>query len=142
MRPEHYLVEVAPGLYQCSHCGYGPSQQGHRPFWAISSVDRSDDGSIDAINVRFDEKLDCYVMTGVGWRVTESGYKIPLSFIEGGAAILSTPQEIEDAPCPVVIRAKGKWAFPPAKPALRPMMCESALGPKEISLSASHRGKS
>lgn len=140
IRKEHKMVEVAPELFQCSHCGYGPSQGGYRSFWALSSI-VEDDYSIDAVCVRLDDALDCYVMTSVSWAVDEDGGKIENTFDEELLMYLSTAEELQKSPLPVVIKAKGKWDYPPAKPKLTPMMFSEALGEKEIALSASRRGR-
>ena len=141
IRKEHRMVEVAPELFQCPHCGYGPSQGGYRPYWALSSIDE-DKGVIDAVSVRLDEHLDCYVMTCISWAIDDAGGRIEGTFEEDLAVYISTQKEIENAPLPVIIRAKGKWDYPPAKPKLRPMMFDYLLGPKEIALAAARRGKS
>lgn len=133
IRSEHDMIEVAPSLWQCAHCGYGPNHSGYHPFWALSSIEEGD-GVIDAVCVRFDQKLDCYVMSGVSWEVDSRGAKVPLSFEENGSAVLSTEVELEESPLPIIIRAKGKWEFPPDKPKLRKGMFPSPLGLKEISL--------
>lgn len=142
IRPEHKMVEVAEGLFQCPHCGYGPSQYGHHPFWAISMVEKTPEGAMDAISVRWDSQHDYYVMSALSWCVDGAGKKITGTFAEGDSIILSTKQEIEEAPLPVIIRAKGKWDYPPAKPVLTPGMCPERLGEKEISLQSARRGRS
>ena len=142
LRPDHKLVEVAEGLLQCAHCGYGPSQYGYHAFWAISLVEESREGAIDAISVRWASQHDYYVMSEVSWCVDDDGRKIHGTFFEGEALILSTEDELEDAPLPVIIRAKGKWDFPPAKPALRPGMFPYLLGVKEIALQAARPNRS
>jgi hypothetical protein len=141
IKPEHKMVEVAEGLFQCPHCGYGPSDRGHHPFWALSNVE-VEEFTVDAVCVRLDDRLDCYVMSGVSWAIDERGAKIPRSFSEDGSAILSTREELEGAALPVVIRAKGKWDFPPAKPKLQEGMFPTPLGLKEISLTSARRGRS
>lgn len=135
------MIEVAPELFQCSHCGYGPSQTGYRAFWALSNVEESRD-AIDAVCVRLDEGLDCYVMTCVSWEIDDAGGKIEGTFDEEDPVILSTKKELEGAPLPVVIKAKGKWDYPPAKPTLKQMMFEDPLGLKEISLSSARSSRS
>lgn len=141
IRPNHRMTEVAPGLFQCQHCGYGPSQTGYRPFWALSNVEQIGD-TVDATSTRWDPVLDCYVMTGVTFRVDDAGGCLPDTFMEGEALFLSTAKELEDAPLPVIIRAKGKWDFPAAKPPLREKMFPTPEGRKEISLSSAQRGTS
>ena len=130
----HFLVEVAPALWQCPHCGYGPSTSGHRPYWALSSLEE-DDGVVEGISVRYDAGFNSYIMSGVTWKVGDDGVKLPGSFVEAGSARLSV-EDLENAPLPVVILAKGKWALPTNKPKLKEGMFLTSLGLKEISLSA------
>lgn len=144
IKPEHTMVEVREGLFQCAYCGYGPSDHGHHSFWALSNVEVEDD-EVAAVCIRLDDRLDCYVMSGVSWQVDERGAKLPKTFEEEGFVILSTKEELEEAALPVVIRAKGKWDFPPAKPKLHAGMADlppTSLGLKEISLTGARRGRS
>jgi hypothetical protein len=141
IKSDHLMIEVAEGLFQCPHCGYGPSQTGYRSYWALSNIETTRN-IIAATSIRWSRALDCYVMSEISWEVDGSGYKIPQSFNEVGAVILSTKDELNSFPLPVVIRAKGKWDFPEAKPTLKAGMFSSLLGPKEISLTSAPRDKS
>jgi len=137
----HVLVEVAPDLYQCPHCGYGPSTSGHRPYWALSGLEEDEAGVIEGISIRYDQGLNHYVMSGVTWRVDDSGMKVVGTFVEGGSAVLSD-EDLETSPLPVVIRAKGKWALPANKPRLKEGMFPTSQGLKEISLSSGQECRS
>lgn len=139
---DHKMVEVHEDLFQCPLCGYGPSQDGYRAFWAISMVEQTEEGAIDAVSVRWDAQHDFYVMSTVSWCVDDSGRKITGTFVEGDAVILSTKEELDSAPLPVIIRAKGKWDFPRGKPALVPGEKPTFLGVWEIALQASRRRRS
>jgi hypothetical protein len=81
-------------------------------------------------------------MTFVEWEIDDDGTRTEGTFSEELIGYLSTKAELEGAALPVVIRAAGKWDYPPAKPALREGMFRDSLGPKEIALSSARQDKS
>jgi hypothetical protein len=133
IRSDHTMVEVAPRVYQCGVCGYGPSQQGYRPFWSLADPVFAN-GTYTAFLVTYVPDLECYHMSQATWDVDEEGRRLVNSLHEDPYGYLSTAEELAGAPLPVVIRAKGKWAYPPNKPKLQPQMFASSLGLKELTL--------
>ena len=132
VKSDHQMVEVAPGLLQCSHCGFGPSRKGSRPFWALSDVEEFGAGEMGATCICFDPTLDGYVMTDLEWEVDDEGRVIPHSLKEVLLQYLTTKKELEAHALPVVIRSEKKWDHPQGS--LHQMMFEDPLGPKEIGL--------
>jgi len=132
LNPGHELVEIAEEVYQCPFCGYGPNREGNFGYWALSYIEKGDE-VISALCVRYRPELDCYAMSSVLWAIDGRQKKVPGTLVENYVGLLSTAQELAEAPLPVLATGAKKWTMPPGKPRLKPLSF-SPLGTKEIVL--------
>lgn len=123
----HRLLEVAPGVWQCPKCGFGPRPEGNFSFWSLAFVETVD-GEAEGLAVRYDEKLDIYVSTWMQWDLGEDGSPVPGSVREELVEYISSDKERAEAPLPVTL-GKGSGS---SRVRLRPEMFSEPLGPKEV----------
>lgn len=124
----HLMVEIAPGLYQCPLCGWGPSQDGHRRYAAF--YDMNCDGDLmTAVLVSWHPTNRKYRIEDLRWEVDRLGKHYWGGVLHEEFIGWATEEEGKDLPCPVVSDI-NKWDNPPNMPQLLPMMWVSPLGPK------------
>lgn len=128
------MVEIAPGLYQCGYCGYGPSQNGHREFYSLHYLELSGD-VVDGLCVRYDVWKGIYVMTSLSWRLDDNGARANSWLKEELVGFAAVREELEKLPLPVVVMGKHKYDLHENTPPLRKMMFDSPYGPKVMVLS-------
>lgn len=134
VRPAHFMVEIAEGLFQCPFCGYGPSQQGDHAFWAVSCIDVID-GVVEGICITWEEPF--YTVSEIRWELDADGDRVPGSLREELGSYEDQPDTLAELALPVIIRDVKKWDLPPGKPTLHPLTYPSPLGVKEIGLDPS-----
>jgi rubredoxin len=100
----HKLIEIAQGLHQCPKCGFGPTDLGYFPFWAISFIDIVDHEA-EALAIKYDPNLDIYISSSLQWIVDEEGRALPGTLFEDLLEYISTPTEKGETPLPVVIKS-------------------------------------
>lgn len=133
--PDHKMVEIAEGLFQCPYCGYGPSHSGWSPFWALYGVEK-EGKYVEAMAILYSFRDDEYLIQGMAWEVDQAGRRVVGSIFCTDVAPLD---DYGKQPLPAVIKAKGKWDIAPAKPRLTPMMFSNPMGRKELSLTSQKR---
>jgi len=122
----HRLIEIAPGLWQCPKCGFGPTIDGSFPFWAISCVDIVDHEA-EALAIKYDCRLDAYVSSCLRWIVDEEGKVLPGTVDEDLLEYISTKAEKGGSPLPAIYQTNEG-----PRPRLRQLAWESHLGPKVL----------
>lgn len=131
VRPQHEMVEIAHGLFQCPLCGYGPSQVGDHSFWAVSNLEITED-IVDGLCITWADPL--YVMSSIHWQLDSDDERIPGTLQEEIVGYLQSPPELADSPLPIVINDPAKWNLPAGRPALHHLMFADPLGLKELEL--------
>lgn len=134
IRTDHNMVEIAPGLYQCGYCGYGPSSYGNRQFYALHYLELTGD-RVDGLVTRFDVNKGFYVLSSLSWRLNMSGVREGGDFHEELVGYAADPEELKGLPLPLVVLGKHKWALHENTPPLRKGMFESPYGVKTLLLS-------
>lgn len=124
----HTMLEIAPGLHQCPDCGAGPTL-----FWALSHVE-NEDGACGAVSVAYQPLLHGYTVSYTTWTTDLLGKRLPDTVRSTPIGYLSTPEELQESPLPVVGR-EGEVVH------IRAGMFSSPLGEK-TSQSTGRRGKS
>lgn len=125
--PFPYLIEVAPGLFQCPSSGAGPTPNGYHPFWAISSVEiyvRGRTQVVEGVVATYDPSTNSYSISDTSWLTTMGGNPLTGTLEQTVLGFLSTKSELAEGPLPVVFKARsGK---------LRTLQFPQLLGLKEI----------
>lgn len=132
IRSVHNMTEIAPGLYQCGHCGYGPSVYGSWPFYAFHYLELTGN-KIDGLCITYKEDPGIYVMSAISWEITESGSR-DRWMQEELSGFVADPVELRGMPLPIVVVGKRKWDLEPNVPPLRKGMFDSPYGPKMLML--------
>lgn len=106
LNTKHRLIEIAHGVYQCPKCGFGPTEQGNFPFWAITNVALSEEGN-EAYAVTYSPSTDAYSASIIYW----GNGTLEQDVVDW----ILTPKEKDEAPLPVVfdisIKPKPKLAY-------------------------------
>lgn len=124
----HLMVEIAPGLYQCPFCGWGPSQDGHRRYAAFYDIN-CDGNLITATFVEWCVFVRKFRIEDVRWEIDRSGMPVPLGLVHEEHLGWATEDEGPSLPCPAVSDI-NKWGKLPNMPKLLPLMWLNPLGPK------------
>jgi len=133
------MAQIATGLHQCGHCGYGPSLQGHRGYWAVFDVFLLGD-CIHATSIRYDS--DLYIISRLTWRVDADGRALGSRHFHEELIDRLPGDLVNDLPLPVVILSKEKWELPENTPPLRHQMFSDPRGAKTFALTSGPPGKS
>lgn len=124
-------VQIAPGVYQCGRCGYGPSTQGYRGYYCFADVEMYGD-EVHALCFRYKSKKEGYVVTAVTWFIDEAGKAFPgkMGVTESLLGYEADPANFPNLPLPIVVLSSEKWDMPPDTPCLTPRMFSNPLGEK------------
>lgn len=125
------MVQVAPGVFQCPWCGYGPSLDGARDFWAVGELQLVDD-ILSGVACRWKPARNSYVVTEIAWRLFPDGGAVSGSIREVLIGEAFTEEEWAYLPLPVVVPNPDKWLQRPNVPALRPLFFREPGGPKVL----------
>lgn len=136
----HDTAQIAPGVYQCGRCGYGPSTQGHRGYFCFADVELDGD-EIRALCFRFKSKREGYIVTALAWHVNEEG-KALRGLKEEMLGYEDNPENFPNLPLPIVVLSPEKWEMPPDTPSLTDRMFSHPLGEKIRALSVGQPGRS
>ena len=126
---KHRLIEIAPALWQCPKCGFGPNREGYFYFWAVSYVEIIDHEG-EALAVRYDTRLDAYVASQLQWLVDEEERVVPGTIQEELVEYISTRSEKEESPLPAIHNSTVGGDTP--RPKLPHLGWSSPLGQKVL----------
>ena len=126
----HLMVEIAPGLYQCPWCGWGPSQDGHRRYSAFYDINCEGDW-VSSTFIEWCVSNRKYRIEDVRWEIAPTGIPVPWGMLHEEHLGWAPESDGPELPCPVVSDLE-KWDNPPNMPKLLPMMWASALGVKYL----------
>lgn len=133
-------AQIAPGVYQCGRCGYGPSTHGYRSYFCFADIEMLGD-EIHALCFRFKSKREGYVVTALCWQVDENGMALK-GLKEEVLGYEANPENFPNLPLPIVVLGPEKWNMPPDTPRLTDQMFSHPLGEKIRALSVGQSGKS